>query len=367
MFHVRSMNELKSLAFALIFGLLLAASVCAQTEDKTPGEPGKSQEKSAAEQTPEIQETVRMSEKVARLFGEKSYDQALELAKRVVEIREKALAPDDKLVIEALSNLAELYLAKNMYKEAEPVFQKLLAHYDKPDAAEPQKTAKALERLAYLSYRKKKYDEAETRLLRAFEIYEKAPESDWKQLASLKLQLAELYSDKGDNEKAEAAYLRAIELSDMVKEPPDSKKETMSSNAIERYLCFLSQTRPPEEASRIEHSFTEKRMAEMLSKAVKASEGNGVQGGVLNGRAISMPRPEYPSPSKGVQGTVRVHIMINERGEVVEAKATCGPMALRQSAERAALKARFTPTLLSGAPVKVSGIIKYNFWLPGKR
>lgn len=364
------MNELKRIASALILGLLLAASVCAQTEDeKAASEAGQSQAKATAAQTPEIQETVRMSETVTRLFSEKSYDQALELAKRVLEIREKALAPDDKLVIEALSNLAEIYIAKNMYKEAEPVFQKLLAYYDKPDMAEPQKTAKVFERLAFFSYRKKKYDEAETRLLRAFEIYEKAPGSNWKQLASLKLQLAEVYNEKGDYNKAEAAYLRAIELSEMVKEPRDAKKETPGNSAYERYICFIYQTKPVAEARRIEHSFTEKRIAEMQSKTEKTSDGSVVRGGVLNGRATSMPPPNYPSAasSKGVQGVVRVYITINERGEVTEAKAICGPALLREAAEQAARRARFTPTLLSGSPVKVTGVINYNFELPGKK
>jgi tetratricopeptide (TPR) repeat protein len=359
---MRGMNEFKSLASALIFCLMLAASVCAQTKDeKAASEQGTSQTNSTAAQTPELQEAVQMSEKVIRLFNEKAYDQALELAKRVLEIREKALAPDDKLVIEALYNLAEIYIAKNMYKEAEPFYQRLLAHYDKSDGVEAQKTAKTLERLAYISFRKEKFDEAEIRIQRAFEIYEKSPEADWKQLASLKLQLAELYYSKGDNNKAEAAYLRAIELSEMVKEPPDSKIETTSSNAIERYICFLYQTRPIDEARNIEHSFTEKRNAGRRSKSAKTDKENMLESGVLNGRAISLPKPDYPARVNGVRGVIRVHITINEQGEVIEAKAICGPTALRGFAERAALRARFTPTLLSGQPVKVTGLINYNF------
>jgi len=38
-----------------------------------------------------------------------------------------------------------------------------------------------------------------------------------------------------------------------------------------------------------------------------------------------------------------------------------GHPLLRGAAEQAARGARFSPTLLSGQPVKVSGVITYNF------
>jgi len=53
--------------------------------------------------------------------------------------------------------------------------------------------------------------------------------------------------------------------------------------------------------------------------------------------------------------------MIDEHGKVVSAKAVNGHPLLRQVAETAALNARFKPTTLSGIPVKVTGVIVYNF------
>jgi hypothetical protein len=38
-----------------------------------------------------------------------------------------------------------------------------------------------------------------------------------------------------------------------------------------------------------------------------------------------------------------------------------GPELLRETAERAAMQAKFTPALLSGQPTKVVGTINYNF------
>ena len=89
-------------------------------------------------------------------------------------------------------------------------------------------------------------------------------------------------------------------------------------------------------------------------------------GGVLNGKAISMPQPAYPAMAKAVraQGMVTVQITVDEEGRVISASAISGHPLLRAAAVEAARQARFTPTRLSGQPVKVTGIINYNFTLP---
>ncbi|MFL6333437.1 MAG: energy transducer TonB [Pyrinomonadaceae bacterium] len=88
-----------------------------------------------------------------------------------------------------------------------------------------------------------------------------------------------------------------------------------------------------------------------------------VSGGVLNGKAISLPAPSYPDMARraGATGVVEVEVVIDISGKVISAKATSGPALLRQSAEMAAKLARFNPTLLSGQPMRVSGVISYNF------
>jgi periplasmic protein TonB len=90
-----------------------------------------------------------------------------------------------------------------------------------------------------------------------------------------------------------------------------------------------------------------------------------VSGGVLNGTALNLPAPTYPEPAKRMrtQGQVTVEVVLDESGKVVSAVATSGPAILREAAVQAALKARFSPTKLSGQPVKVSGVINYKFSL----
>jgi protein TonB len=90
-----------------------------------------------------------------------------------------------------------------------------------------------------------------------------------------------------------------------------------------------------------------------------------ISGGILNGKALNLPAPAYPDAAKRMRltGTVEVEVVIDINGKVISAKAVKGPSFLAAAAEQAARLAKFTPTLLSGQPVKVSGIITYNFSL----
>jgi len=87
--------------------------------------------------------------------------------------------------------------------------------------------------------------------------------------------------------------------------------------------------------------------------------------GVITGLAISLPKPNYPPMAKQIrlQGQVSVQVLVDETGRVVSAKALSGHPLLTAEAQRAALQARFAPTKLSDQPVKVSGVITYNFVL----
>ena len=90
-----------------------------------------------------------------------------------------------------------------------------------------------------------------------------------------------------------------------------------------------------------------------------------VSGGVLNGTALTLPPPAYPESAKRmkIQGMVTVEVVLDETGKVISANATDGPQLLRDAAVLAAKRARFSPTKLSGMPVKVSGVINYKFAL----
>jgi protein TonB len=76
--------------------------------------------------------------------------------------------------------------------------------------------------------------------------------------------------------------------------------------------------------------------------------------------------PIYPEIARRARtaGKVEVDVVVDESGKVISAQAVSGPPSLRDAAVEAAKRARFSPTKLSGAAVKISGSINYNFSLP---
>jgi len=88
-----------------------------------------------------------------------------------------------------------------------------------------------------------------------------------------------------------------------------------------------------------------------------------ISGGVLNGKATSMPLPVYPPIAKAAHasGTVTVQVVVNEDGQVISAHPVSGHPLLQAAAVTAARAARFVPMKLSGQPVKVTGMLIYNF------
>lgn len=91
--------------------------------------------------------------------------------------------------------------------------------------------------------------------------------------------------------------------------------------------------------------------------------GKTVSGGVLNGKAINLPKPAYPPIAKqtNASGTVVVQVLVDEKGNVVTARAVSGHPLLQAVSVAAARQAKFSPTKVNGKPVKVSGVIRYEF------
>ena len=95
----------------------------------------------------------------------------------------------------------------------------------------------------------------------------------------------------------------------------------------------------------------------------EAKSRTTIQGGVLNGKAVYLAHPTYPPIARQAHasGTVVVQVLIDENGNVIAARAMSGHPLLHGAAVSAARASRFSPTKLSGQPVKVTGVISYNF------
>ncbi len=85
--------------------------------------------------------------------------------------------------------------------------------------------------------------------------------------------------------------------------------------------------------------------------------------GIINGKASNLVKPPYPAAAKAVRasGIVNVSVLIDEAGNVISAKAVSGHPLLRDASEKAAMASRFTPTIINGQALRVTGIITYTF------
>jgi protein TonB len=90
-----------------------------------------------------------------------------------------------------------------------------------------------------------------------------------------------------------------------------------------------------------------------------------VSRGVLQGSVIRRVEPIYSPMARSarISGLVQIEVVIDERGNVISATVVQGHPFLSQAALDAAWQWKFRPTLLNGEPIKVTGVLIFNFRL----
>ncbi|MBX3243589.1 MAG: TonB family protein [Acidobacteria bacterium] len=155
-------------------------------------------------------------------------------------------------------------------------------------------------------------------------------------------------------------YKKAVELDDKNESAKQSLKRLEDS--IAKVLAEKM------EADRLE---AEKLKAEEERKRKEEEEKNAAPpeylnlGTISNDMARRLVMPTYPPSARQakVEGRVSVMVEIDLEGNVTSAEATTGHKLLREAAESAAKRSKFTPLKFNEHSVKGRGIIVYNFSL----
>jgi len=188
----------------------------------------------AATQPEGLEDALRLSEQVAKLYGEGKYEAALPLAGRVLGIREKALGPHHPGVATSLNKLGALYRAKGDYTRAEPLYHRALAIREKALGPDHADVATSLNNLAGLYRAKGEYGRAEPLYERALAIREKALGPEHLEVAISLNNLARLYETMGD-------YARAVQFQSRGNEVQERTLALILSTGSERQkLAYLA-------------------------------------------------------------------------------------------------------------------------------
>ncbi len=109
----------------------------------------------------------------AAAYQQGNYAEAVKQTKAALSLAE-AFAPDDPRLATTLNNLGEFYRAQGKYTEAEPLYKRALAIYEKALGPEHPHVAVSLNNLGEFYRAQGRYAEAEPLLKRALAIVEKA-------------------------------------------------------------------------------------------------------------------------------------------------------------------------------------------------
>jgi TonB family protein len=260
------------------------------------------------QESPELIQATDLTNAAVKLFNEQKPDAALKNVKRALEIRERLLPRTDPRVSESLIQAGNLYLVTRDYENARKIFERLLSIQEERFGPEHIQVADTLYSVGQ-SYR----------LLRKHEL-------------------------------ALSAYKRSL----MIYGRDSGAKTPAFERASIGMRCLDLETR----------NLDVHKELEAIQKQF-ASPGDAPPSlAILNGKALSMPRPEYPMGVLGprASGTIFVFVEVDEQGNVSSVKDVCqGPPDLTAATMKAVRKARFSPTIVAGQPVKVTGFVQYNF------
>jgi TonB family protein len=309
--------------------------------------------KNNAADNPALKEATQASVEVVNLFQQKKYAEALPLAQKAVDIRIRELGKDHLSVASAWRNLAYVQQQTGKMKESENSFDKAFDVYEKNQPlsdADEKVYAGLLQTIAIQQANDGNIFKAEKKLTRAVTLNEKLNGADSLETADTMLTLAELYQAIGEYDRANPLLRRSFEI----RNGKLGAKSDQTKKVFLNLSCNLIKLGKSTESETLGNKFYPED---------NQPEDKTIQSGVVNGKAIDLARPLYPAEAraKRVSGKVEVKVTIDETGKVIHACARNGAKELQRTSEIASYNSKFSPTRVEGNPVRVTGVIVYNF------
>lgn len=310
-------------------------------------------------------ELKKTKDEMIQSFQQSKYSQAIRLAENTVVMSEQIFGKDNPETANCLRNLGLIQYSLKDNRSAEITFERAYGIYIKTrdlDNEGKSNFADLLEALGDIKSQKKvasseKYYELAISLREATEN----PTSI--KIAKPLSLLANVKFFNQEYREARILFTRLLEILFL-----NSEKYRQDAAIIYyRTECAYRKSNGTEDFQALKRKYSDQIEDAFYGKAneiVKDPSRKVKFEGVINGKATSLPKPFYPADLiRGkVTGTIPVQVLINEAGDVIHACSTVnGPPSLVLPSELAAYGAKFSPTIFNGIPVKVTGVINYNF------
>jgi len=305
----------------------------------------------------ELAEAAKLDSQVVKLYGERKYNEAISLARRVLKIREKLLKADDPLLADSVGNVAAIYLAQQKVDDAEKFLKRALLIYERNETENALIMAKTLESLGQVRSARNDPGKAEEFYLRALAIKDKALDPNHEEISLSLDRLVEFYKREKKGPKAISLLQRLISTKE---QSGRSYKEV--GRLLERMACLMHQNNQKTEAEA-----SEARANHILyGTEANAAKPISLPNEVLACKLINNPRPDLGAALRGrppLVGSIKMEVAIetDEAGNVIAVNYIGSDPAYKSVAEKAALNAKLRPTIVDGRAVRVEGVIVHQF------
>jgi len=182
-----------------------------------------------------LQEALKLYAESGNLDRAFKFDEALQLAERALEIRERILGPDHLEVAIAANRLASFHLRKGDDVRSERLYQRAQTIYEKLLEPEHPYLASCLNGLAIIYDNRGDYAKAEPLFRQALAIWDKNLGPEHSRVSMVIGNLARLYREAGAYAKAEPLYQRDLTMKEKALGPDDPNVALALTNLANYY------------------------------------------------------------------------------------------------------------------------------------
>jgi tetratricopeptide (TPR) repeat protein len=208
-------------------------------------------------------------------------------------------------------------------------------------------------------FRQQQFDKALPLAQRELMLRENALGPNHPAVADVSRNVGELFFAKGKYKEAAAAYKRFLQIYESAY-GTDSPKLL---DGLYRYVSILIEEHQRIEALDIEkHAFRIENGIDFDRLQVQKNK-NVTETGLIGGLMTIGSAPIFPQDAKrvGISGSVVMKVTIDEKGHVNSVNLLSGHPLLISVSELSARRSTYSPALVEGKPVKVTGILMYHF------